>query len=248
MHVTLDFLIYTPSVFSGGNIQMKLNIIMILNTVVTGTYGVAFVLAPAQVNMLYGTMTTDAQLAFMCQLFGAGFIGWAVLTWLARNATASDTRDAIVFALFVGSTIGFIVATMGSGLAMGVRRLYSQLVRRLPDLQQRSYRERLDSVVRPLWEEARENLPPGDVRRLRHRLVRDYPESSLQRSLLRLFRIEMLHNHCRCTNTVHGHTKPNRRRVVKWCRRQVHRVLINTVATAQYSHHQRAGRSDLSHT
>jgi len=93
---------------------MKLNIIFILNTIVAGVYGIAFVLAPAQVNALYGTATTDAQLAFMCQLFGAGFIGWAVLTWLARNATASDTRDAIVFALFVGSTIGFIVATMGA--------------------------------------------------------------------------------------------------------------------------------------
>ncbi len=77
------------------------------------------------------------------------------------------------------------VVPSGGGFAMGVRKLYSQLVRRLPALQQKSYRERLDSVVGPLWKDARENLPPGDVRRLRHRLVRDYPESSLQRSLLR---------------------------------------------------------------
>ena len=77
---------------------MKLNIIFILNTIVAGVYGLAFVLAPAQVNALYGTAATDAPLAFMCQLFGAALIGYAVLTWLARNATASDSRDAIVLA------------------------------------------------------------------------------------------------------------------------------------------------------
>jgi Kef-type K+ transport system membrane component KefB len=41
---------------------------------------------------------------------GAAFIGFAVLTWSARNANDSDARRAIVLALVVSDVIGFIAA------------------------------------------------------------------------------------------------------------------------------------------
>jgi hypothetical protein len=47
------------------------------------------------------------------QLFGAALIGFAVLTWAARNATDSDAGRAILLALCVGDAIGFVVALVG---------------------------------------------------------------------------------------------------------------------------------------
>ena len=50
----------------------------------------------------------------MTQLFGAAFILLSILLWFARNAPGSDVAlRAIVLAVFVGDTIGFIVALLG---------------------------------------------------------------------------------------------------------------------------------------
>ena len=50
----------------------------------------------------------------MSQLFGAALIGFAALTWLTRNADASDTRDSILLALVICFVVGFVVAVMGA--------------------------------------------------------------------------------------------------------------------------------------
>lgn len=92
---------------------MKLNIIMIINAVVALIYGIAFVLVPVQVLSMYG-VAGDAPVAFMSQLFGATLIGFAVLSWSARNAVDSDARRAIVLALFIAFAVGFMVALMGA--------------------------------------------------------------------------------------------------------------------------------------
>jgi len=49
-------------------------------------------------------------LNYVGQLFGASLLSFAVITWLARNATASPVRGAIVLALFIGDAIGFVVS------------------------------------------------------------------------------------------------------------------------------------------
>ncbi len=49
----------------------------------------------------------------MGQLFGGALLAFSVLTWSARNADASDARKAIVNAMFIGDSIGFIVALSG---------------------------------------------------------------------------------------------------------------------------------------
>jgi hypothetical protein len=88
---------------------MKLNILMIINSIVAIVFGVLFVIIPAQVYSLYGD-ESGLQLNYMGQLFGAALIGFGLLTWAARNAANSDARKAIVLALFVSEGIGFIVA------------------------------------------------------------------------------------------------------------------------------------------
>ena len=91
---------------------MKLNTLMVINAIVAAVFGIAFVLVPAQVIPLYG-ITVDAPLKFVGQLYGVSLVGFAFLTWSARNATDSDARRAIVLALFVSDGVGFIVALIG---------------------------------------------------------------------------------------------------------------------------------------
>ncbi len=89
---------------------MKLSTMMIINAVVAAGFGVAFVLVPSQAISLYGIEETSEILILILRLMGAAFIGFAVLTWLARNASDSDARRAIVLALIVSDGIGFIAA------------------------------------------------------------------------------------------------------------------------------------------
>jgi hypothetical protein len=91
---------------------MKLNALMVVNAIVAGLFGIGFVLVPAQLLSQYG-ITTDAPFELVGQLFGAALIGFAVLTWAARNATDSDARRAILLGVFVCNVIGFVVALIG---------------------------------------------------------------------------------------------------------------------------------------
>jgi len=91
---------------------MKLSLLMVINTVVAAIFGIGFVIAPSPVLGLYG-ISPDAAFRLVAQLFGAALIGFAVITWLARNATASDARKAIVLALFISDGLGFILSVIG---------------------------------------------------------------------------------------------------------------------------------------
>ena len=91
---------------------MKLKTLMTINAIVAIVFGVTFVIVPAQAYSLYD-ITANEQLVYMGQLFGAALIGFALLTWMARNATDSDARRAIVLALFIADGIGFVVALIG---------------------------------------------------------------------------------------------------------------------------------------
>jgi len=89
---------------------MKIKSLLIINAIVAIVFGVVFVIIPAQVLSLYGDEMAGIQLNYMGQLFGAALIGIGLLTWTARDAADSDARKAIIFALFVGDGIGFVVA------------------------------------------------------------------------------------------------------------------------------------------
>jgi len=88
---------------------MKLSALMTVNAVIAGLFGIAFVVVPARILAIYG-ITVDAQFDLVGQLFGAALLGYALLTWTARNAAPSDARAAIVLALFVSNAIGFVIA------------------------------------------------------------------------------------------------------------------------------------------
>ena len=91
---------------------MKLSNLLMVNAIVAGVFGFAFILIPWQVLKFYG-IQADPALNYMGQLFGAALFGFAVLSWSAKNAGPSEARNAIVLALFIGDGIGFVVALMG---------------------------------------------------------------------------------------------------------------------------------------
>jgi hypothetical protein len=88
---------------------MNLRTLMVINTVIAGVFGIAFVLIPWQVLSFYGVQPNPA-INYIGELFGAALLAFAVLTWTARNAADSDARTAIVRALFIGDAVGFILA------------------------------------------------------------------------------------------------------------------------------------------
>jgi len=91
---------------------MSISLLMTINAVVAVIFGIGFVVSPGATLALYG-ISPDAAFRLVAQLFGAALIGFAVLTWSARNAKASDSRKAIVLALFVSDGLGFILSVIG---------------------------------------------------------------------------------------------------------------------------------------
>ena len=91
---------------------MKFSTFMVIYAIVSAAFGLGFVLMPGQILPIYG-VEPDAALRLIGQFFGAVLISLALLTWLVRNLSDSDSRRAIVLALFVGETIGFILALLG---------------------------------------------------------------------------------------------------------------------------------------
>ena len=91
---------------------VKLSQLMIIKALVTLIFGVGFVLVPKAVMSLYG-VTLDPAGAMMTQFVGATFLLLSIVLWLARNAPYSEvTLRALVLAIVIGDTIGFIVALL----------------------------------------------------------------------------------------------------------------------------------------
>jgi len=95
---------------------MKLSNFLIVKAVVSLALGIEFALIPAAAMSFYG-VTLDPGGMLVARFFGACLIGIGLICWLDRSA-AHDALQGITLALFIGDTIGFIVALLGqlSGL------------------------------------------------------------------------------------------------------------------------------------
>jgi hypothetical protein len=88
---------------------MKLSTLFIITTVVTGLFGLGFVLVPGTVYDMYD-IDMNFNLRYTSQLLGAAFLGFAAIAWMARHSAASHARDAIVTGFFVADALGFVLA------------------------------------------------------------------------------------------------------------------------------------------
>jgi hypothetical protein len=91
---------------------MKLSVWMVIKSVITFVFGVAFVFVPKQVMGLYDVVLEQGGV-FMTQLFGAAFILIAIMLFFARKDKGSQALNAIVLAVFIGDFVGFVVALIG---------------------------------------------------------------------------------------------------------------------------------------
>jgi len=93
---------------------MKLSYWMAAKAVVEVVFGIGFVLMPTTLGGLYGMNLTPSGV-LMAQLFGTAFIFGSIVLWFARNASRSDAAlQAIVLAVVISNTIGFIVTLLAT--------------------------------------------------------------------------------------------------------------------------------------
>jgi hypothetical protein len=106
----------TGSALEKGDKLMKLSNFLVVKAIISLAFGIAFVLIPAAVMSLYG-ITLDSTGVFMARFIGACLIGIGLICWFDRSAD-HEALQGITLALFVGDTVGFIIALLGqlSGL------------------------------------------------------------------------------------------------------------------------------------
>lgn len=102
---------------------MKLNNLFVLTAVVSGLFGLGFVLVPGTVYDIYGIEEVNDFLTYTSQLFGAALLGFAVISWMARSVSDVRGRRAVVTGFFVELALGAVLAIIGqfrdSAVAMG---------------------------------------------------------------------------------------------------------------------------------
>jgi hypothetical protein len=101
---------------------MKLNILLVINAILLGFFGLASLLAPEASATPYG-LTLDPLSKHLNQLLGAFFLGLAVLSWMSRKVTDSNAQRAILLAFFISYSISMIISIIdilsGLGNALG---------------------------------------------------------------------------------------------------------------------------------
>jgi apolipoprotein N-acyltransferase len=78
---------------------MTLRHLFIVTSVFTAVYGLGLLVVPGAVSAFYGQQVEVSGYA-NTRMWGAAIIGFALLTWLCRNAEDSQVRRGIVLALF----------------------------------------------------------------------------------------------------------------------------------------------------
>jgi hypothetical protein len=94
------------------DIPMTLKTLFVINAIVALMFGLGFLLAPAPLMAFYGA-TLNAPGVLMARFVGAEVLGHTILTWIARDSTASVARRAIVLALFTSWRALLIVGVLG---------------------------------------------------------------------------------------------------------------------------------------
>ena len=97
---------------------MKRSTFYAVSAIVAFLFGLAFLLFPEQMMMLYGTKA-EAAGAFLGRYFGSALFGVSVILWYARYSTEGTALHAINFGGLGMTLTGLVVAVMEalSGIA-----------------------------------------------------------------------------------------------------------------------------------
>ncbi len=90
---------------------MRLRSLLLLGTVLSLLFALGFLLGPAIILKFFGLTTGKTEL-FLAQGIGAGLVGLGVLSWFAKDFADAQALQGTVIALFLCSTIAFVVALL----------------------------------------------------------------------------------------------------------------------------------------
>jgi hypothetical protein len=90
---------------------MSFRNLMIIKALVSLAFGILMLAIPDKLLSIFGATLSDGGM-FTAREYGAALFGNLFLCWFARNASESDTRRAIILALFVYDLIGFIATSI----------------------------------------------------------------------------------------------------------------------------------------
>ncbi len=88
---------------------MKLSTLFLINGIVALLFGLGFVLIPGTVVSWYG-VTLDEAATYISRLYGSALLGFAIISFMVRNATGSGELRAILAAFAFGDLLGFVLS------------------------------------------------------------------------------------------------------------------------------------------
>ena len=100
---------------------------LVIASVLGLVFGLAFLLAPAQLMSFCG-VTLDAAGQWIGRFLGAQLVGIASVTWLARNAPAGGALSAVMIGNLIGSIIALAVAVLQGVAGIGNALVWSTAV------------------------------------------------------------------------------------------------------------------------
>jgi hypothetical protein len=87
---------------------MKLTSFLMLATIVAGVFGLAFLVAPAQLVAMYGVTLTPAT-EVIGRIAGSVILGFAIVFWGARNGNGAETFKAVMMAGFIANALDCLI-------------------------------------------------------------------------------------------------------------------------------------------
>ena len=90
---------------------MSFKTLLVIKALVCLGFGILLLAVPGSLLNVMGA-TLGAAGAFTAREYAAAMFGTLMLTWFARNVTASDARRAILLHLLVYDAIGFVVTLL----------------------------------------------------------------------------------------------------------------------------------------
>lgn len=92
---------------------MKLKTFLIVNAIVSCSFGAMSLLFPEQVMSLYGAEPDEA-ISMLAQYSGLGSVALGLVPWFARNMELSQAQKTVIPAMLICNVIGLLITVLGS--------------------------------------------------------------------------------------------------------------------------------------
>ncbi len=96
---------------------MNLRNLLSVAAIIYLIFGVAAAIVPDQLVALYGA-TPDPITSFAVRVASGAILGFAIISWMARDDAGSVSKRGIVLANLVNCVVGFIVYLLGTTQGM----------------------------------------------------------------------------------------------------------------------------------